>query len=66
MKPGSVLYTGHVVTNAEAQAYREQQRRCDRYLEGNKLALVSGTLANRKYNFMLDCKHKLIVSIAKT
>ena len=64
IRPGSVLYTGHVMTAAEAAAYNDHQDRCDLYLKNNKYALVSGTLSNECYNFMLDQKHKCLVSIA--
>jgi len=65
MKPGDVLYTGHIATAAEAQAYNQHQMDCDKYLaEKPETAMKSGSIANRVYNGMLDRKHKLFQAIA--
>ena len=65
MKPGDILYTGKVVSQAESEAYNRLQRECDQYLETHPgTALKAGSLANRAYNFLLDQKHRLFEVIA--
>lgn len=65
MKPGSILYNGHVVNKAEAAAYNQHQDECDRYLKYNKSAMKRGTLSNKCYNNMLDRKHRMLIAISK-
>ena len=65
MKPGDILYTGKVISQAESDAYNRLQRECDSYLRSHpESALKSGSLANRAYNFLLNQKHRLFESIA--
>ena len=65
MNPGDILYTGHVVSEAEAREYNRQQARCDQFLKRHPVtAMKSGTLANREYNYMLNQKHRLFEAMA--
>jgi len=67
MEAGTVLYTNHVMTAPEAEAYNDHQDKCDKYLAAHpETALTFGTLANRTYNHLLDCKHKFMVCIAES
>lgn len=63
MKAGDRLYTGKIVTKAEAAWYDDMSAWVDEYKTAHPV-IVSGSLVERELEFRLNQRHRLFESIA--